>query len=213
MSILNLSEYTPEPSEGLEAVRHLQKLVAFQQFAMEKVNDAFAKAANMGPLTNEGVYRPSVIFSDPTLVEEVLLPALEEKLRIIRHIDQLQRAFDAPATEPFREAYISLNTAIDYMEERARWQIEGFQEFIQGRDNVDTTQLDNAETETMDIALLNLNMCIQDIGVDADGFLDILHDAFNAVREDVGLSPMSNSTFRDLYIGGLEGEPARFFAQ
>lgn len=73
------------------------------------------------------------------------------------------------------------------------------------------TQLDNAEVQTMDKALLTLNQTIESLNLSGEEFLEINRNAFNFVREDIGLSPLSNQRFQEIYFAGLSGQPARFF--
>ncbi|MBK9216421.1 MAG: hypothetical protein IPM59_12670 [Chloracidobacterium sp.] len=212
MSILNLSdEYSPS-NEGYENALHLQRMIVFQQLAMERVNDAMATAANLGTPTNEWSVRPSVILKDEGAVGRFVLPALREKAEIFRMMDREQTRREIPRSDPFRAAFISFNTALEIMQLRTQNQIDSFEYWLSDGDiEATSSTLDHEEAQAMDEALLLQNICLQTLGLNGEGFLAFLNVAFNDVRRHIGLAAMDQARFRGLYLGGLEGKPARFF--
>lgn len=119
-----------------------------------------------------------------------------------------------PDSEKVRNAYFDFERFVETMQDRSDFQIHEYTRWIHGdSDDVDVTRMDLAEQEAMDKSLLSLNAAIQNKGIDAAGFLDILHWSFNEVRKNIDLRPLGTSEFREMYIGGLEGRPARFFSE
>ena len=198
--------------KDLEFISHFQKLLAFQQLFMEQYNDAIAEVANLGELRNEGFSRPIVSFDDPDAVAEYIIPALKEKVEILDKMETEHQKIGEPESTKIREIYHNFTEALRVMKERAQLQLNGFSAFVNDDDvDIDMTQLDNAEVQSMDKALLNLNETMANSGISGEDFLKINCDVFNYVRKSVGLSPLSNQQFQEIYFAGLSGQPARFF--
>ncbi len=197
----------------LKFIFHFQTLLAFQQLLMEQYNDAVVKVANMGELKNEGFSRPKVSFDDPATVAEFIIPALEEKIDILDEMQTEHKKIGEPESYKIKEIYDGFTDFLNIMEERAQLQLNGFTDFVNDGDvDTDMTQLDNAEVQFMDKALLNLNQTIESLNISGEEFLEINRNAFNSVRENIGLSPLSNQLFQEIYFAGLSGQPARFFS-
>ncbi len=196
----------------LEFISHFQRLLAFQQLFMEQYNDALAKVANLGELRNEGFSRPIVSFDDPDAVAKYVIPALKEKVEILDGMENEHQKIGEPESVKIKEIYHNFTDALRVMKERAQLQLDGFSAFVNDEDvEIDMTQLDNAEVQSMDKALLNLNETMGNLGLSGEEFLKINCDAFNYVRKSVGLSPLSNQQFQEIYFAGISGQPARFF--
>lgn len=79
MSIFSASvNESGETDSDMRMIKHLQKIVAYQQLAMEIVNDAYAKATGSGTPMNEGLRRPQGVL-DEASVAKYVLPALHRK--------------------------------------------------------------------------------------------------------------------------------------
>ena len=89
--------------------------------------------------------------------------------------------------------------------------MRGFLILLKEKIDVDVTALDAEEMRVIDKALLNLNSLMQNSGVTGEDFLKINCDAFNFVRNSVGLPALNQESFQEIYFAGISGEPARFF--
>jgi hypothetical protein len=56
------------------------------------------------------------------------------------------------------------------------------------------------------------NLIYEKIGLTPDQWLDIVWEAFNSVRDSLGLAPLDSDVFRSLYFSGLQGKRVRFFS-
>ena len=198
---------------NLQMINHLQKTVAYQQLATEIVNDAFAKATASGTPINEGFQRPQAILNEVS-VTEYILPALYRKIQILSKMTADFYSSDRPDSEEVRKAYFDFERFVETMQDRSDFQIQEYTRGLRGEsEDIDVTRMDLVEQQAMDTALLSLNTAMQIMGIDAEGFLDINRQAFNEVRKSIGLGPLGVTEFREMYIGGLEGRPARFFSE
>lgn len=198
----------------LKFISHFQKLLAFQQLFMERYNDALAKVASLGELRNEAFSRPTALLNDPEAVAEFVIPALREKIAILDKMETEHQEIGEPESDKIERIYQDFTNALHLMKERAQLQFDGFLAFINDEDfDVDVTRLDNAETQAMDKAILDLNNTIGDLGLSGEDFLKINCNAFNSVRESIGLQPLSNQRFQEIYFAGISGSPARFFSE
>lgn len=193
-------------------ISHFQRLLAFQQLFMERYNDAIVKVANFGELRNEGFLRPIVSFDDPNAVAEFIIPAIKEKIDILDKMQIEHQKIGEPEPYKIKEIYRDFTDSLKIMNERAQLQLNGFSAFVNdGNVDTDMTQLDDAEVQSIDKALLNLNQTIENLKLSGEEFLEINCEAFNSVRKSIGLSPLSNQQFQEIYFAGLSGQPARFF--
>ena len=200
---------------GLVLIWHLQKMLAYQQVAMEGYNDAMARSAGMGTTTNEGLMnmQPAMLMSDPAAVRQHVLPALTRKIEIFQSMEREHKAISRPTTKALRQAYDDFSSALRLMQERARLQHEGFSAWADDPTlDVDMIRLDAPEFEAISRSAASLNELIAKIQLETNAWLDVNCDAFNAVRASIGLPPMSGADFRSTHLGGLAGEPARFFS-
>lgn len=203
-----------DKESGLALIRHLQKMLAYQQLTMEGYNDAVAFAAGVGTPTNEGLLRLRATVSDTSAVTEHVLPALRAKQQVLKSMETEHTNMGQPTTDTLKRAYDDFSRSLRVMQERTRLQYDGFSAWVEDQTlAVETSRLDAAEQQAMDQALGSLNELIRKVGVDRNAWLDLVCDAFNAVRESVGLLPMPAQEFRTIYLGGLAGKPARFFAR
>ncbi len=70
-------------SAALPLIMHLQKMLAYQQLSMEIYNDALLSVSREPNTSSEaGWQRPTVDLSNPAVVSEHLLPALQRKIEI-----------------------------------------------------------------------------------------------------------------------------------
>jgi hypothetical protein len=204
-----------EKRVALELIRHLQTMYAYQQFAMERVNDAGAVAAGTGTPTDEGLVRPQMLLWQPRAVAEYVLPALQTKLETLALMDKQHRAFFCePGVGPIRLAYDDFTSLLAIMRERATLQYEGFNAWSKDPSlETDVSGLDSAESAALNKSVASLNDLIAKAGlrVNEEPWLELNCEAFNAVRGSVGLPPLSGPDFRRRYFGGMAGRPARFF--
>ena len=193
-------------------ISHFQKLLAFQQLFMEQYNDALAKVAGLGELRNEGFSRPTVSLNDSDDIAQYIIPALRKKATILDKMETEHQERGEPESDKFKEIYQNFTNALLVMKERAQLQLDGFSAFVNDEDvDIVMTQLDEAEVQSMDKALFILNDTIENLGLHGEGFLEINCNAFNFVRKSIGLSPLSNQQFQEIYFAGISGQPARFF--
>jgi hypothetical protein len=202
-----------EDENNIKYIFHFQRLLAFQQLFMEQYNDAFAKAAGLEKLSNEAFERPIATLDNPEAIVKYIVPALQKKTKILASMEIEQNEMGEPQSETLRAVYQDFTKALWAMKERAQLQYEGFNTFVNNElIDEDITELDSVELEAMDRAILRLNDVVMNLGLSGEDFLKINCDAFNSVRKDVGLSPMSNQQFQDIYFAGISGQPARFFS-
>ncbi len=179
---------------------------------MERNNDALAMVAGFGKLTNEAFSRPVVSFDNPEAVAKYIVPAVREKIEILDSMEIEQNEIGEPQSKVFKIIYHNFTNALRVMKERAQLQYIGFTAFANNESTeIDMNQLDSAELEAVDKAILSLNNAVGSLGLSGDEFLKINCDAFNSVRKNIGLSPLSNQQFQEIYFAGISGEPARFF--
>jgi hypothetical protein len=203
-----------EKEGALALVRHLQGILAYQQLAMETYNDAFAAIAGEPPLGAEAWNRPQAVFDKPELVSKYIIPALEKKIEILKLMETKHQSASTMATSKFLLPYQEMTSAIQAMLDRAHLQYDGFTQLVRGSQTFsDSTSLDEAETLAIDRAVMALNNLIYEkIGLTPDQWLDIVWEAFNSVRDSLGLAPLDNDVFRSLYFSGLQGKRVRFFS-
>lgn len=199
---------------ALVLVRHLQRMLAYQQLAMETYNDAAASVVGDPPHGAEVWARAKVTFSSPALVAEHVVPALEKKIELLRLMEaQHQQASALATTKLLRQPYQEMTSAIRAMLDRAELQYQGFTQWVQSPQTaVDVSRLDGPELAAIVRAVSALNDLIKRVGLMLDQWIKLNQEAFNSVRASVGLPPLDSDVFRSRYFGGLTGERARFFA-
>jgi hypothetical protein len=201
-----------ERKAGRELIEHIQRMLAYQQLSMERYNDAVAGAAGMPALTDEGLRRPVVALTDTEAIRERVVPALRAKVEILREMQEHHGRFTRPTCRQLRRAYDDFSHALSLLRDRADLQSKVFSSFLDHSASIpDTTQVDAAELAAMDRALKTLNELIASVGIDGDAWMELNCEAFNAVRKAVGLGPLRLQDFQRTFIGGLEGQPARYF--
>ncbi len=204
-----------QKEEALAMVRHLQTMLAYQQLAMETYNDAAAIA--MGdvkiPYGAELTQRAQFNFSNPTLVAQYVTPAIAKKIEIFQLMETKHREMSVLANANLQNPYQEMTAAINAMLERARYQYQGFQQWVNNPQvDIDTVRLDRDELAATDRAIKALNELIfKKIRLTRDEWLDIVQEAFNSVRASLRLIPLSRDTFRSQYMRGISGEHVRFF--
>jgi len=197
---------------ALVLVRHLQEMLAYQQLAMEIHNDAFAAVVGDPPRGAEVWARQKAAFSNPALVSEYVVPALEKKIEILQLMETKHKLASALAPAKLQLPYQEMTSAIRVMLDRAHLQYDGFTRWIQSPQTaVDVRRLDKPELSAIDRAVKALNDLIKKAGLTHDEWMDLNQEAFNSVRTSLGLVPLDRDVFRSQYSRGLNGERVRFF--
>ena len=197
-------------------IGHLQKMLTYQQLALEIYNDALASVS--GALNqDEVVSRPQVSLPNPAIVSEYLLPALQRKIEIIRSMEDQHNAAEELVGQDLknlRPPYEDMKSAIHLMLQRAQLQLKGFTSWIANpSDETDTTSLDGPELQAIDQAIMTLNALIfEKVGLTNEEWMEVNRHAFDDVRGAVGLSPLSQAEFHNRYSRGVVGEHVRFFS-
>lgn len=206
-------ELPDSQKEGaLVLVRHLQGMLAYQQLAMEIYNDAFAAVVGDPPHGAEVWAQPKAAFSNPALVSEYIVPALEKKIEILQLMETKHQLASALAPAKLQLPYQEMTSAIRAMLDRAHLQYHGFTRWVQSPQTaVDVTRLDEPELLAIDRAINALNDLIKRVGLTPDEWMDLIQEAFNSVRTSLGLVPLDGDVFRSRYFRGLKGERVRFF--
>ena len=198
-------------SAALPLIMHLQKMLAYQQLSMEIYNDALLSVSREPNTSSEAWQRPTVELSNPAVVSEYLLPALQRKIEIVQSMEE-QHNTAAELAGNFSSPYEDMATGIHLMLQRAQLQFDGFTSWIANPSaNIDTMKFDEAESQAMHLALLSLNALVQKV-MTTDEWMEVNRHALNDVREMVGLSALSQMEFRDLYSRGVSGENIRMFS-
>ncbi len=205
---------------GLALIRHLQTMFAYQQLSTETYNDALAEIAGIEapPPRSEGLGRPSVQLSNPeAIVEaivEVMIPALDQKRKILAKMRLDHEAMRRPAAPELRDAYDDFSALLGLMQERGKAQTDAALAYADAPtyQGLATDQLDAAEHAALLKSTASLNDLISKIGLKKDDWLVLNRDCFNAVRATVGLPPMSDDSYRATFYAGLAGQPVRFFS-
>ncbi len=202
-----------QKEEALAMVRHLQTMLVYQQLAMETYNDAIAIVAGKIPYGAEVTHRAHVNFSNPTLVAQYVIPAIAKKIEIFQLMETKHREVSVLATANLQKPYQEMTAAINAMLERARYQYQGFQQWVNNPQvDIDTMRLDGYELAAIDRSIKTLNELIfKKIRLTRDEWLDIVQEAFNSVRASLKLIPLSKDIFRSQYMRGISGEHVRFF--
>lgn len=202
-----------EKEGALALVCHLQRMLAYQQLAMETYNDAVASVVGDPPLGAEVWGRAEATFSSPVLVADYVIPALEKKIEILGLMEAQHQKGTALATAKLGQPYEAMRSAIRTMLDRAQLQYQGFKRWVQSPETaVDVTRLDGPELAAIDRAVSALNDLIKRVGLTPDEWIEINREAFNSVRASVGFLPLDTDAFRSRYFRGLTGERVRFFA-
>ena len=205
---------------GLALIRHLQTMFAYQQLSVETYNDALAEIAGIEAfpphsegLSPEGLGRPSVQLSNPEAVVEVMIPALDEKRKILAKMRLDHEAMGRPAAPELRDVYDDFSALLGLMQERAKVQTDAALAFVDAPtyQSPATDQLDAAEYAAQLKSAASLNDLISKIGLEIDDWLVLNRDCFNAVRATVGLPSMSDDDYRTTFYAGLAGRPVRYF--
>jgi hypothetical protein len=202
-----------ERKTTLELIRHLQTMYAYQQLSMERYNDALLAAGigSRGPELSHRVVEGAEI---PNKVAEHLIPAFAEKDEVFGQIDKVHVAFGRPTSSQLRPAYDDFSRFLDAMRTRLVAQREAFNGWAADKDATAflTPAEDLAEMRACDASITTLNALIAQIRLSPDNWLNINADAFNLVREWIGLSPLTRAEFREKYSQGQETGSARFFS-
>ncbi len=211
--IPKLGQEDREAAEG--AIRHLQTMSAFQQLAMETYNDALLKVTGGVSAGDELFVRGKAKADDPILVVQQLLPAAERKIEIVETMDDEHRAFHVPiSAKRAATAYARWSDLITILLARARLQRDCIQDWFTDP-SFDfwerSTALDAAEERSMNSAVSALNDLIGRAGLAGDSWLSITCQAFNTVRDRIGLAALSDEEFRALFFQGMAGMRPRFF--
>jgi len=198
---------------ALLLVRHLQEMLAYQQLAMEIYNDAFAAVVGDPPHGAEVWARPKAAFHSPALVSDIIVPALEKKIEILKLMETKHQLASALAPSKLQVPYQEMTSAIRVALDRAQLQYHGFTRWVQSPQTaIDVTRLDEPERLAADHAIKALNDLIKRVGLTSDEWMDINQEAFNSVRTYLGLVPLDRDVFRSRYFLGLTGERVRFFS-
>ena len=199
-------------SAALPLIMHLQKMLAYQQLSMEIYNDALLSVSREPNTSSEaGWQRPTGELSNPAVVSEYLLPALQRKIEIAQSMEDQHNTAAELAGKNFSSPYEDMATGIHLMLQRAQLQFDGFTSWIANPStDINTMHLDEAESQAVDRALRSLNALVQKVMTN-DEWMEVNRHAMNAVRETVGLSILSHVEFRDLYSRGIGGENIRFY--
>ena len=203
-----------EKDAAVDVIRHLQTMLAYQQLTMERTNDAFALAAGTTTPTHEGFVRPQALLRDPDAVVRYMIPALQVKREVLAAMEEKHRTFPKPTSKPVKTAYDEFTSLLAAMQQRATFQYESYVAWTEDPSlEVRPMLLDPVEDSALNKLLRTLNGVIEKVGmrVNEEPWLEIVCQAFNSVRADVGLPPFSGSDFRSRYFAGLTGQPARFF--
>ena len=201
-----------EKGARIPLIRHCQVMLAYQQYAGEVYNKGAAAASGAPADAPSAFQRQAAVFTSPQLVAKYLVPALERKVEIIRLMKEKHREAIDLSVGSLEKPYNELTGLIEVMLERALLQFTGFTEWVTDPSlDLNVTRLDAPELRAIDRSVGALNRVIKKSGVTLGEWMEINGEAFNDVRADAGLSPLSQETFRDRYLGGLEGEGAWFF--
>ena len=199
-----------QKEEALSLVFHLQKMLAYQQLAMETVNDSVYTVTG-SPTSNE-LRHASAWLGSPDLVDRYVLPALRQKYRILEKLHEEHKAFGRPAIPKHAELYELFSTFSIVMMERGKLQIQQLTEWVMNPSvEADSSRLDEVESEAMGRLLQGLNNFIRKHGLSNDDFLRINCDVCNSVRQSIGLAPLALGDFTARYFAGMSGIRARFF--
>ena len=189
-------------------------MLAYQQYAAEVFNKGSAAASELPGAAPSAFQRQAAEFTSPELVARHVVPALERKVEIIRSMSEKHdEAVGLSVGNSARaKPYDELTALSNVMLERALLQLEGFTEWVADQSlDIDVTKLDVPERMAIDRSVEALNGLIKKAGVTLGEWMEVNGEAFNEVRADAGLPPLSQDTFRDRYLRGLEGESVWFF--
>jgi hypothetical protein len=199
-----------EMEQSLSLIFHLQKMLAFQQLSMEITNDATILAIGT-PLVDE-IRHQSVSLMSPELFGQHVLPALLHKYSILEKLKQEHDVFGTPSIPKHAKLYELFSQFFIALMERGKLQIEEGTKWVANPSiDADMTRLDDAERNAMTSSLVALNKFIRKQGLSEDKFLNINCRAFNAVRQSIGLAPLSLPDFSSRYFSGISGMRVRFF--
>lgn len=202
------------PEENAQALRlivHLQKMLAYQQLSMEVLNDSVGAITEIP--TNE-VERPEAFLDSTNQVEfeQNVLPALQRKLNILEKLSEEHKAFCRPVIPQHADIYDLFSEFFTALTERGKLQITKGKKWVANPNvDVDASRLDEVEKQSMSKSLPALNKLIMKHGLSNEDFLQINCEAFNSIREFVGLAPLPLVEFVSRYFAGMSGQRARFF--
>jgi hypothetical protein len=203
-----------QKEEALVMIRHLQTALAYQQLAMETINDALASVVGDAPVGAEVWARHKGYFNNPALVETKVMPSLERKIEIIRLMENENQLASKYAKGELSKPYQKMKSCIGIVLERADMQHQGWAEWIKRPEKpVDVSKLDMAERSAINVAVIALNELIQKVGLTTEEWLDIATGATNTVRDSIGLRPLDTESFRSSFIRGINGEKVRYFSE
>lgn len=202
-----------EKEGALALVRHLQRMLAYQQLAMETYNDAVASVVGEPPHGAEVWGHAQTTFSSPVLVAEYVIPALEKKIEILQLMEAQHQKTEHLATAKLAQPYQAMTSAIRTALDRAQLQYQGFTRWVRSPQTaVDVTRLDGPEFTAVGRAASALNDLIKRVALTTEEWIEVNREAFNSVRASVELPPLDREAFRSRYFRGLTGERVRFFA-
>lgn len=212
---LSEAQLAGRKDEAMLLIRHLQKMLAYQQLSMERYNDAAAMASGIPRGSGMEVQRPLFSVQNRSLITQHMIPALVYKIDLIRSIKEQHEQIAQLVAEENRQPLEEMSAAIDIMLERANLQYNGFSALEQNSDvDVDMTSLDQAEVAAVTSAVQGLNSLIEKVGLTVPAskeWIRINHQVFNEVRAGAGLLPIEEERFGGMYLQGLSGIPVRFF--
>ncbi len=170
----------------LAFVRHCQSLIAWQQLAMELVNDGLERAAEQFAAGDELLVRSLGGVSSPELARVRMLPALEEKVRILTSVysthESVHGGLLTSATTHLGSKLML--DAVSVWLARGHLQLQCWTAWTQDP-SIDLSErisaLDSDEMHRTGIALHELNSLIQRIGLERNEFLEVNRQAFNLV--------------------------------
>jgi hypothetical protein len=199
---------------ALAFIRHFQMLLAQQQLTMEIYNDAMARAAGAMAEGDELYVRGVGAVSDPEAAKSIMLPAIEEKVRIFDQIKATHRSLSPVAIPGVIETYEMMSRALAVWHARALLQQRCWEAWASDPSLDLFPQMSSLDAEEMRATAAGLaaeNALIQAAGVDADSFMEINRQAFNIVRVSRLLPTLDDREFRARYMQGLMGARPRFF--
>lgn len=197
-------------AEAVALIRHLQKLLAYQQLSMEIYNDALTVASG-GLMTSGGVVeRVQALTTDPDLARSHVLPALDEKLRIIEQMRDEHVRLPGPLRAYDHELFTLFVALLDAIVLRAEAQRASMTIFVESDTEPipGTDAEDDAEDAALTAAISRLNALIgrQGLADSPETFVALNHEVFNEVRAWRGLPSQNYAAFAPTYVALLSGD-------
>lgn len=201
-----------EKTHFVAMIRHLQKMLAFQQITAEAYNRAARLAVD-----------------DEAGIQEHVLPALQFKRAVIRQMELEHSNFNFPTNKLLTEAHAAFTHLMGIMAARKIKQEESAYELINGRIELiagqicDTTKsgVESLASETSHWAALELqaaseavkrlNRLMEKAGLSPEEWIALNCEAFNAVRAEFKMPPFTIAEFAITFRTCLSGGEANFF--